>query len=340
MNKLTYLLAIALLLTACNSNQNQQNNEDTTVQESTEQTPAEQADQKTTEPHSEFSIESLPLSEVDLGEFPFFTAPEGAKYINQPKVATFDFLVFVTPDSMYEVEGKTYRAYIQQDKDSKTEISGRYLFKSYENAILAAGDVKVFEGRIINDRLKNYEKLATYAGSDGSIDVYNNEIVSYVIRRADGTIYITMEKQDFPASSIQIVQEKPFQQTIKKITADDIVKDLTQSGKAVLYINFDVDKADITSEGKSVVKEIAGALKKEPTLKISIEGHTDNTGDAAHNKTLSLNRANAVLNQLLADDIESSRLSAKGFGAEKPLVANDSEENKAKNRRVELIKVD
>jgi outer membrane protein OmpA-like peptidoglycan-associated protein len=79
-------------------------------------------------------------------------------------------------------------------------------------------------------------------------------------------------------------------------------------------------------------------LQQETSLKISIEGHTDNTGNAAHNKKLSEDRANAVLNALTGQGIDKSRLSAQGFGSERPLVANDSEANKAKNRRVELVK--
>src|SRR5690606_10589214 len=143
---------------------------------------------------------------------------------------------------------------------------------------------------------------------NGSIDVYNEEIVTYVIRRNDGNIYIAMEKKDFPSSSIQIVQEKAFEQTITKITSDKIVKDLNETGKSILYINFDVDKSNIKSDGKEVVDQIAKALKQEASLKISIEGHTDNTGNAAHNKKLSDDRANAVMSALVTDGIDKSRL--------------------------------
>lgn len=331
MKQLTYLLISVLLLSACNQTKDKAKTTDQQVTVTTEI--------DTNAKEQKFSITDLPLSTADIGDFPFFTAPRGAKYINNVKVKTFDFIVFVTDNDIYEVEGKVYRTSIHKDKKSDTEISNRYLMKSYEDAILAAGGVKVFEGKLKDDRLDKYRELATYAGDDGSIDVTNNEMVTYVIRRNDGNIYIVLEKKDFTGSAIQIVQEEPFQQTIKKVTADNIVKDLTEKGKSVLYINFDVDKADITANGKTVIAEIAAALEKEQSLKVTIEGHTDNTGDATHNKTLSANRAQAVLQQLTIAGIAESRLSAKGFGAERPLVANDSEEHKALNRRVELIRV-
>lgn len=114
---------------------------------------------------------------------------------------------------------------------------------------------------------------------------------------------------------------------------------MEEKGKAVLYINFDNDKATLKSEGQQVVTEIEKLLKSNLELKLSIEGHTDNTGSAEHNKTLSQQRSDAVLNVLTTNGIDKSRLKSKGFGSEKPLVANDSEENKAKNRRVELVKI-
>jgi outer membrane protein OmpA-like peptidoglycan-associated protein len=71
---------------------------------------------------------------------------------------------------------------------------------------------------------------------------------------------------------------------------------------------------------------------------VSIEGHTDNVGTASSNKTLSENRAKSVLDAIVARGIEKSRLSAKGWGQEKPIGDNKTEEGRAKNRRVEIVK--
>jgi outer membrane protein OmpA-like peptidoglycan-associated protein len=73
-------------------------------------------------------------------------------------------------------------------------------------------------------------------------------------------------------------------------------------------------------------------------MKISIEGHTDNVGAAAANKTLSDNRARSVMNAVVGGGIAANRLSAAGFGADKPIADNRSEDGRAKNRRVELVK--
>ena len=80
-------------------------------------------------------------------------------------------------------------------------------------------------------------------------------------------------------------------------------------------------------------------MKNDPTLKLLIEGHTDNSGDDAHNLALSRQRADAVVRALAGSGIDGARLQAAGRGAAKPLADNKDEAGRAKNRRVELVKL-
>ena len=79
-------------------------------------------------------------------------------------------------------------------------------------------------------------------------------------------------------------------------------------------------------------------LTTDPSIKISIEGHTDNVGTAAANQTLSQNRAKAVMDAIIAKGIDKARLSSKGWGQNKPVADNSTEEGRAWNRRVEIVK--
>ena len=87
------------------------------------------------------------------------------------------------------------------------------------------------------------------------------------------------------------------------------------------------------------INEIFSILQKYPDLKFSVEGHTDNTGNAANNQTLSEARAKAVCDKLQQMGIAATRLTAKGHGMNKPMDSNDTAEGRAKNRRVEFVKI-
>ncbi len=104
-------------------------------------------------------------------------------------------------------------------------------------------------------------------------------------------------------------------------------------------INFDVDKATIKPESMGTLNMIVQVLKDNPDLKFEVDGHTDNSGNAAHNLQLSQQRADAVKAQLIAMGVAATRLSTKGFGDTKPISDNATPEGKANNRRVEFVKI-
>ena len=100
---------------------------------------------------------------------------------------------------------------------------------------------------------------------------------------------------------------------------------------------FDIGKSDLKTESIAEVENIRELLERDAHLRVQINGHTDNSGNAASNKALSLKRASSVINYLVQHGIASARLSAKGYGSERPIVSNDDEEGgRAINRRTEI----
>jgi len=115
--------------------------------------------------------------------------------------------------------------------------------------------------------------------------------------------------------------------------------ELDAKGMVAVYgINFDLDKATLKTDSLKVLKEVATLMLANPDLKIEIQGHTDAQGPDDYNMQLSLKRAEAVKAFLSLFDIAPDRLTASGVGESKPLATNDTEDGRAKNRRVELHK--
>ena len=113
----------------------------------------------------------------------------------------------------------------------------------------------------------------------------------------------------------------------------------TEIGSKVVLRNifFDVGKFNLKDQSISEIQNVQELLTKNPELKVQINGHTDNTGDANSNKSLSLKRANAVVDYLISKGVDQTRVSAKGFGSERPIVSNDDESGgREVNRRTEI----
>ncbi|MFI5307612.1 MAG: OmpA family protein [Polyangiales bacterium] len=101
-----------------------------------------------------------------------------------------------------------------------------------------------------------------------------------------------------------------------------------------LDVTFAFDKADIKGDASQEIRKVSDFMKQYSTVKVTVEGYTDNIGGAEKNKKLSQDRANAVKTELIKDGVDASRLTAVGFGMEHPVADNKTEAGRAQNRRV------
>ncbi|MBZ5487759.1 OmpA family protein [Halomonas aquamarina] len=101
-------------------------------------------------------------------------------------------------------------------------------------------------------------------------------------------------------------------------------------------VNFEFDSAELTSNARNILNGVAERLVNNPDVRVSIEGHTDSRGTAQYNKDLSQRRAESVTTYLAQRGVGSNRMRAVGYGEERPIASNDTDEGRAQNRRVEL----
>jgi outer membrane protein OmpA-like peptidoglycan-associated protein len=105
-----------------------------------------------------------------------------------------------------------------------------------------------------------------------------------------------------------------------------------------LRIHFDPSKATIKPDSQPVLEQVAELMRTQADLRLSVEGHTDNTGTAQANKLLSQRRADSVVAALVQKGVARARLVAVGWGQERPVADNRSDAGREKNRRIELVK--
>jgi outer membrane protein OmpA-like peptidoglycan-associated protein/uncharacterized protein YegP (UPF0339 family) len=102
-------------------------------------------------------------------------------------------------------------------------------------------------------------------------------------------------------------------------------------------IYFNTGKADLTLESREQIRNIAEIVNAYPNVKLKVGGYTDNTGSLEFNQKLSQERAESVMNSLISQGISQERLVAEGYGPKHPVASNDTEEGRAKNRRIALL---
>ncbi len=214
------------------------------------------------------------------------------------------------------------------------KVSGEYWRLRYEMLDSSGEKIKsVSKGEIIGNYISAALEKGGKEHSKGS-----NSLVFSVPRKDGGITWakLIIASADY---TLEIIDEKPLVPVLS-FGAEELKKVLDSEGRIAVYgINFAVDSDRLQLGAEKVLAEFVKLMTLYPDLKIEIQGHTDNTGAAQHNLDLSGRRAETVKKIMVLYGIESSRLVSKGFGLTKPIESNDTEEGRAKNRRVELVKI-
>jgi OOP family OmpA-OmpF porin len=228
-------------------------------------------------------------------------------YIGEYEAQPFDVYQFGSAPGAPRVEGRktTLRYYI---KSGATPPGALAICRNYTNAAKQVGGV------VLNDNGRNMATMKI--AKDG--------------REAWAEIACDNNRY-----SLVIVEKEAL---VQVVSASDMLTALDKQGFIALDIHFDTAKAVIKPESQPIVDQIVALLKSNPKLKISVEGHTDNVGTPASNQTLSEARAAAVVEAIVKQGVDRARLAAAGFGQSTPVADNRTEEGRAKNRRVELVR--
>jgi outer membrane protein OmpA-like peptidoglycan-associated protein len=276
------------------------------------------------------------------------------------------------PKQELEVEGARTRAsYVLPAGRSPLEV-----LRNYQDVVKAAGGEVLFSCKS-EDCGGDPGRSSAGGGGDMSLLMYfvtepqlkdtafsngacalasrinDQRFFSGKIPQTSGDVYVTVQtfqvKDDLYCKAfhertvavVHIVEPKPREQKMVVVKADEMARAIGSTGRVALYgIFFDTDKAELKPESAPTLREIAGLLASDPKLAVLIVGHTDNQGAYDYNLDLSRRRAEAVVKALTTSlRADPKRLRAAGVGMLAPAASNDADEGRAKNRRVEVVKL-
>ena len=162
-------------------------------------------------------------------------------------------------------------------------------------------------------------------------------LISY-IRGCNNAVTNHLAQLKLPNGQTLSVPEGSFNYSLAQYLASGDNRELP---KAFVFdnLNFNSGTTQLTPDSQPTVSNLIVILGAYPNAQVQLVGHTDNTGDPAANQKLSLDRANAVRDLLVAGDIPAARITTAGYGQDKPVASNDTEDGRAKNRRTELVVV-
>ncbi len=260
---------------------------------------------------------AIPLSgqqkdDPNCKDHPLFTRMPDY-WIHHCKEVEFDAYPFVVGKGKTEqVEGHLWQINYRAQPNLNSQPSELQIVRNFENAVKKQGGAVVY-----SEKPKTTFRLKSN-GKEIWVDLLTDWTASY---------------------TLTILEQKGMDQDIA-VNADALLNDLKNSGHAAVYgIYFDTGKSDLKPESEQAIGEIGKLLKKDANLKVFVVGHTDNVGGLESNMKLSQDRADAVMQALVkTHGIAASRMKAFGNGPYAPVSTNDTDEGKAKNRRVELVK--
>lgn len=231
-------------------------------------------------------VDSVPVSNAALGEFPYFTLPAGYVQDRVPPV-TKDYARFP-----FRVEGKDHwiegRFHVADFKAAEGKgFSGFEVQKNFDSMITALGGVKLEEGRIPETIVKGWGSEITEGfkpGVDPAMYMYPKATSTiWRVRRTDGDLWVFLTTNDTRGGYV-IGRAQALVPTSQLITAASLKQAIDTAGKAVVHVNFATDRTEILPDSQPQIDEIVRMLQSDTALALAVNGHTDDTGTPAHNQ--------------------------------------------------------
>jgi outer membrane protein OmpA-like peptidoglycan-associated protein len=205
-----------------------------------------------------------------------------------------------------------------------------------EEILIVKGEVRDENGQLVKDALVEIKYMDTRKVETIKVDDGDGRYATVLRLKPGSDVIMTVKKADHVFESRSFNMEDTAMATVATV---DMTVQRIEVGKSyrVNDIKYATSSAAITKSSEYILDELITFLRENPTVKIRIEGHTDNVGRSEDNMALSNDRAFTVMDYLQTKGIAGPRLTFKGYGQTKPLASNDTPEGRAQNRRTEFV---
>ncbi len=220
-------------------------------------------------------------------------------------------------------------------KSTKETVRGKFWSLNY---ILYDANRKWDASHSVLEYRENYKQAALEKG--GTILYEEQGYLTFTLPGDDGsTTWCEVHLWNKSMQDLRIIEVAGMKKSMT-FGPTEMKAALDAEGRVQLHdILFDLDRATLQPKSTRQLQDVVTLLKDQPDLKLEVQGHTDDQGEDEYNLDLSQRRAEAVVAYLGLFGIDTGRLVPKGFGESKPVMENTTEEGRAKNRRVELVKM-
>lgn len=283
----------------------------------------------------------------------------------------YDAMKFTLGKVEFDYEKQDFKSFPQENKEGRRTsilyampagVSVLEAFRNYENELKEKGFEILFSGNGLDEQLDNgYDRFVEKTFKASAPENWFTPmtlvkdfryLAARKTREDGGEIWASVEAAlntewdypEFPKGNVivrlDVIETKAMGSRMVTVKAAEMADKIDQTGRVALYgITFDFNKTDIRPESEPTLGEIAKLLQEQPAIKLLVVGHTDNVGAFEFNRDLSARRAAAVVAALMRKHgIAKERLFPFGVSYASPIAGNSTEEGRAKNRRVELVK--
>ncbi len=287
----------------------------------------------------------IPISNADLGKFPYFkTLPNFTPRNSSDSVTEQVNRVFLFDGKeIFSVDGRVSSQNLNIYDDKKERPSEFQIIQEFDKIIQTLGGKKIFEGVIPDDRLTKFANsdVVKLCSKHQLVQSPWNGIVEYAIKTPDKEVWVQIAPSNIGSSyyTLLVVEKETKLLTTNTNKTNLILQDLEKKAKTTVNMSFATDSATVLTQSKDEILNIVGVFQAHPDWKLKMEIHNAPIGKADYTLALTQKRAEGIKKELLGLGVKSTNLEVVGLGDSKPLTPNETEAARLKNTRVEVTKL-